>query len=136
MDRYAASIPDLSQPPVSHGYGKRSLHEQSHGEAFIELLRNRFRANGLYFLDEPEAALSPTRQMAALVRIDELVKAGSQFIIATHSPILMAYPDAIILGIGEQGLAPMRYEDTEHYVVTRQFLNNTPGMMDRLLRRD
>ena len=120
---------------VVDSYGGRSLHEQSHGEAFIALLNHRFGPQGLYFLDEPEAALSPTRQMAALVRIDQLVREGSQFVIATHSPILMAYPDAAILSVGEHGLSPIRYEETEHYVVTRQFLNNTDGMLRQLLDR-
>ena len=73
--------------------------------------------------------------MAALVRIDQLVREGSQFIIAIHSPILMAYPDATILSVGEHGLAPIRYEETEHYVVTRQFLNNTAGMLRQLIDR-
>lgn len=123
-----------NDPPLIESYGGHSLHEQSHGESFIALLKHRFRPQGLYFLDEPEAALSPTRQMAALVRIHELVRQGSQFIIATHSPILMAYPDATILSVGEHGLAPIRYEDTEHYVLTRQFLNNPAGMLATLFR--
>ena len=122
-------------PDFIEAYGGKSLHEQSHGESFIALLTHRFGPSGLYFLDEPEAALSPTRQMAALVRIDQLVREGSQFIIAIHSPILMAYPDATILSVGEHGLAPIRYEETEHYVVTRQFLNNTAGMLRQLIDR-
>src|SRR5215469_5920562 len=79
-------------PPVISYYGNHSLHEQSHGESFMALLVNRFGGHGVYLLDEPEAALSPQRQLAALARIHELVCADSQFIIATHSPILMAYP--------------------------------------------
>ena len=119
---------------VLQPYGGRSLHEQSHGESFIALLKNRFGPNGLYFLDEPEAALSPSRQMAALVRIHDLVGEGSQFIIATHSPILMAYPDATILSVGEHGLAPVRYEETEHYSLTRRFLNDPHGMLRQLFK--
>ena len=121
---------------VTGSYGDRSLHEQSHGEAFITLLKHRFGPQGLYFLDEPEAALSPARQMAALVRIHELVREGSQFIIATHSPILMAYPEATIYSVGDHGLAPIRYEDTEHYALTRRFLNDTAGMLEKLLEPD
>jgi predicted ATPase len=121
------------EPGLLPAYGGKSLHEQSHGESFIALLKNRFSGRGLDFLDEPEAALSPTRQMAALVRIHDLVREGAQFIIATHSPILMAYPDATILGVGPDGLAPVRYEDTEHYAVTRRFLNDPAGMLRRLL---
>lgn len=124
---------EVDRLDVASSYGGKSLHEQSHGESFISLLTHRFGPNGLYFLDEPEAALSPTRQMAALVRIHDLVSEGSQFIIATHSPILMAYPDATILGVGEHGLAPVAYEDTEHYVVTRRFLNNPAGLLRQLL---
>lgn len=135
IERLGAIPPPAGAPdsPLIDSYGGNSLHEQSHGESFIALLQHRFGPQGLYVLDEPEAALSPTRQMAALVRIDELVRAGSQFIIATHSPILMAYPQATILGVSETGIVPIRYEDTEHYVVTRQFLNNPAGMLKKLL---
>lgn len=135
IERLDATPPpaNAADTPLLNSYGGNSLHEQSHGESFIALLKHRFGPQGLYLLDEPEAALSPTRQMAALVRIDELVRAGSQFIIATHSPILMAYPQSAILSISETGIAPIRYEDTEHYVVTRQFLNNPSGMLDKLL---
>ena len=124
------------QPGLLPAYGGKSLHEQSHGESFIALLKNRFSGNGLYFLDEPEAALSPTRQMAALVRIHDLVRAGSQFVIATHSPILMAYPDAMILGVGPQGLASIAYTETEHHLITKRFLNDTPGMLRQLLSEE
>jgi len=124
---------DAIDPGLLKAYGGKSLHEQSHGESFIALLKNRFSGQGLYFLDEPEAALSPTRQMAALVRIHDLVREGAQFIIATHSPILMAYPDATILGVTPDGVAPVRYEATEHYTITRRFLNDPAGMLRQLL---
>jgi predicted ATPase len=114
-------------------YGGTSLHERSHGEAFMALLTHRFGGQGLYVLDEPEAALSPQRQLAALVRIHELVKAGSQFIIATHSPILMAYPDARIYACLPDGLRRTDYEDTEHYQVTLDFLRDPRRMLDTLL---
>jgi predicted ATPase len=81
---------------VADSYGGVSLHEQSHGESFLALLMNRFGANGFYVLDEPEAALSPMRQLSALARIHQLVREGSQFVIATHAPILLAYPGALI----------------------------------------
>lgn len=130
----ATEVDDLNKiAPLLDSYGGKSLHEQSHGESFIALLKHRFGPAGLYFLDEPEAALSPLRQMSALVRIHELVGGGSQFIIATHSPILMAYPTATILAVGEHGLAPIRYEDTEHYALTRRFLNDPAGMLKKLL---
>lgn len=125
-------LDQLSPTPLLASYGGASLHEQSHGESFLALVMNRFGPEGLYLLDEPEAALSPARQLTLLARLHQLVQQGSQFIIATHSPILMAYPDAMILGLGENGLTPMRYEDTEHYLLTRQFLNNPQGIMRQL----
>lgn len=117
-------------------YGGKSLHEQSHGEAFMALLEHKFRGNGLYILDEPEAALSPSRQMSMLARMHDLIAEKSQFIIATHSPILMAYPDCWIYQIGPKGLDRVAYEDTEHYQVTRNFLNRYKDMMDILLTGD
>jgi predicted ATPase len=119
--------------PIIDSYGGRSLHEQSHGESFLALLNSRFRAGGLYILDEPEAALSPTRQMAALRRIHQLVVDGAQFIVATHSPILMAYPDAQILLIDEEELRAVSYTETEHFIVSKSFLNNHEGMVQQLL---
>jgi predicted ATPase len=118
------------------GYGGKSLHEQSHGESFWSLFMHRFRGHGLYILDEPEAALSPSRQMAALVRIHQLVQAKSQFIIATHSPILMAYPNATILGLSESGLKPMRYEETEHFTLTKHFFDNPARVVRELMREE
>ncbi len=120
-------------PKVIDAYGGRSLHEQSHGESFFALFLNRFRGNGLYFLDEPEAALSPGRQLAFLSRLHELVEKGSQFLIATHSPILMAYPQAAIYLMANGPPQPIAYHDTEHYTVTRNFLNRTGPMLDVLL---
>jgi predicted ATPase len=120
-------------PPVIDSYGGRSLHEQSHGESFLSLLIDRFGGNGLYILDEPEAALSPTRQLAVLSRMHQLVIESSQFIIATHSPILMAYPGALIYHLGSTGFTPVRYEDTEHYAVTKAFLENPERMLRELL---
>ncbi|MCK9688761.1 AAA family ATPase [Scleromatobacter humisilvae] len=120
---------------VSGSYGGRSLHEQSHGESFMALLKNRFGPDGLYLLDEPEAALSPARQIEALSRLHELVLQDSQFIIATHSPILMSYPDALILHCGPTGLQAIRYEDTEHFRITRDFLLHRDKMLDILMDR-
>jgi predicted ATPase len=120
-------------PPIIDSFGGRSLHEQSHGESFLTLLTKRFRKEGLYILDEPEAALSPTRQMAALRSIHELVKDASQFIIATHSPILMAYPDARILLIEEGDIRTVAYTETEHFAVAKSFLNNHQKMLADLL---
>ncbi|MCL1919036.1 MAG: AAA family ATPase [Peptococcaceae bacterium] len=115
------------------GYGGKSLHDQSHGESFLSLIQNRFRGQGLYILDEPEAALSPTRQMSLLVEIDRLVKENSQFIISTHSPIVMAYPDAEIYEITENTVELTPYTQTEHYQITKQFLKNPQQMLQLLL---
>lgn len=120
-------------PPIGPAYGTQPLHEQSHGESFLALLLNRFRGNGLYFLDEPEAALSPKRQLSVLTRMHDLVQAKSQFLIATHSPILMAYPDAYIYSFSQDGIKRTAYEETEHYSVTHAFLSNPKRMLAVLL---
>jgi predicted ATPase len=122
-------------PPIISYFGGRSLHEQSHGESFMALMLSRFGGKGLYILDEPEAALSPQRQLAALSRMHDLVLDDSQFVIATHSPILMAYPDACIFHCGPDGINQIAYEDTEHYLVTRDFLMNPERMLKSLLER-
>lgn len=122
-------------PPVINSYGGRSLHEQSHGESFLALMTERFGGEGLYILDEPEAALSPQRQLAVLSRIHDLVQNKSQFIVATHSPILMAYPDARIFQCSEDGISQVAYEDTEHFQVTRDFLANPQRMLQHLMQR-
>lgn len=122
-------------PPVISSFGGRSLHEQSHGESFLSLMTERFGGQGLYILDEPEAALSPQRQLAVLSRIHDLVSDDSQFIIATHSPILMAYPDALIYQCDADGIRQVAYQDTEHFQVTRDFLANPERMLRTLLER-
>ena len=118
---------------VVQSYGGVSLHEQSHGESFFALLDNRFRGQGLYILDEPEAALSPNRQLSFLVRMHELVAQRSQFIIATHSPIILGYPDAWIYQTTPKGLERIEYEETDHFQVTRNFLNHRPVFLETLL---
>lgn len=125
----------MGGPPIIDAYGGRSLHEQSHGESFLALLNERFRARGLYILDEPEAALSPQRQLAVLARLHQLIEDGAQFIIATHSPLLMAYPDARIFQCGKEGIQEVAYEDTEHFQVTRDFLANPERMLRVLMER-
>jgi predicted ATPase len=123
---------EIDRLGVTRGYGGVSLHEQSHGEAFLALLMNRFLGDGLYILDEPEAALSPARQLALLARMHDLILRGSQFLIATHSPIVMAYPDATILLL-DDGMRQIAYEDTDHYLITRDFLNHRKKMLDELM---
>ncbi|MBE6754361.1 MAG: ABC transporter ATP-binding protein [Ruminococcaceae bacterium] len=123
----------LAQNSTMKRYGGVSLHEQSHGESFLALALNRFEGNGLYILDEPEAALSPQRLMSLLVIIDGLVKNNSQFIIATHSPILMAYPNADILEFSDDGIRKVGYRETEHYRITKQFIDTPERMIKYLL---
>jgi predicted ATPase len=118
------------------GSSAPSLHERSHGEAFMQVLVHKMRGNGLYLLDEPEAALSPNRQLAALRAIRDLVQKESQFIIATHSPILLAYPGAKIYQFHSEGISEIAYEDTEHYAVTRDFLNHTERRLEQLFSDD
>jgi len=120
---------------IIDAYGGESLHEQSHGEAFLALAQNRFGPNGLYILDEPEAALSPNRQLALLALIHDLVQEGCQFLIATHSPILLAYPDALLYELSEKGIRRVEYEETEHFRVTRDFLLNRERFFRELFRR-
>lgn len=118
---------------ATDSYGGTSLHEQSHGESFMSLLMERFRGDGLYILDEPEAALSPIRQLAMLRRMNQLVRLNSQFIIATHSPILLGYPDCMILQLDDKGLSKIAYEQTGHYTLTRRFMNDRAGLLKDLL---
>jgi predicted ATPase len=117
-------------------YGGGSLHARSHGESFMAVLINKLKGNGIYLFDEPEAALSPNRQLAALNAIHQLVEDSSQFVIATHSPILLSYPYAKIIQFNCSGLSEVAYEDTEHYTVTRDFLNNYPRRLEQLLSDD
>jgi predicted ATPase len=124
------------EPGLLAAYGGQSLHERSHGEGFFALFENRLFGQGLYFMDEPEAALSPNRQLQFLVLLNDLCRQGSQFVIATHSPIIMAYPDAWIYTLSEVGIRRTRYEETEHYIVTRAFLNSPRSMLSELLDCD
>ena len=127
---------EIDQRDLAAWYGGKSLHAMSHGESFFTLLNERLIGGGLYFFDEPEAALSPTRQMAMLTRMHELVLDASQLIIATHSPILMAYPGATILEIADGELRRVEYEETEHYQVTKRFFAQREKMLRILLAAD
>ena len=114
-------------------YGGRSLHEQSHGESFLAVALNRFVPGGLYLLDEPESALSPTGQLALLRQVHELAGEGAQFLIATHSPILMAVPGALILHVSAAGLRPVAYDDVETVALYRGFLADPERFLHHLL---
>ncbi len=136
----ATEIEALDQEPggpkIIESYGNTSLHEQSHGESFFALFMNRLGGNGFYVLDEPEAALSPARQLSLLARMHDLVGMGSQFVVATHSPILMAYPGAAIYLLADGPPRLVAYRDTEHFTLTHAFLNRTDQMLRTLLKPD
>ena len=127
---YIETVSDL------HAYGGKSLHAQSHGESFLALFANRFE-QGLYILDEPEAALSPQRQLSFLRIIHDLDRSGhAQFLISTHSPILLAYPGATLFSLDGDSVRPIAYRDTDHYLVTRDFLNAPERYLNRLFEDD
>ena len=140
----ATAVEELSREPWARAlpkkpldyYGGRSLHEQSHGESFLSLFQNRLHGGLLVLMDEPEAALSPLRQMSFLSILHKHVKDGGQFVIATHSPILMAYPGAWIYQFGESGIDRVEYEETEHYRVYRDFLQNRELSLRVLLEEE
>lgn len=113
-------------------YGDRSLHQQSHGESFLALMEHRLFGNGLYIFDEPESALSPSRQLYLLCRMQQLVARGSQFIISTHSPIVMAYPDADIYEITPDGLQHTELEQTSHYMLMKRFVLDRASILRQL----
>ena len=118
---FATYIEQVSNP---RAYGGKSLHEQSHGESFLSLFVNRFE-QGIYILDEPEAALSPQRQLSFLKIIHDLERPGhAQFLISTHSPIILSYPGAVLFNLDGDMLREVAYSETEHYLVTRDFLNS------------
>lgn len=133
----ASNIEELDRevggPRVIDSFGGISLHDQSHGEAFFSTFQHRFRGNGIYLLDEPEAALSPLRQMSMLTRIHDLVQQNSQFIIATHSPIIMSYPSAKIFEFTEAGISECPLEETNHYKIMKQFFDDKNRMIHHLL---
>lgn len=137
---FATYLDKLAKEELSfsfESYGGKSLHHQSHGESFLSLFKNRFGGKGIYLLDEPEAALSPARQLAFLKIMNDLVSAGeAQFIIATHSPILLGYPEAQILNFDDSSIQEISYEDTEHYNLTLNFLTGRDRFLYELFRDD
>src|SRR5258707_12931695 len=130
--------PTPHSPPISTFYGGRSLHTRSHGETFFTLLDLKFRRNGLFLLDEPEAALSPQRQLSFLVLMHDVLQKykDAQFIISTHSPIILGYPDAQILSFDDAEIHEVQYEDTTSLQVVRKFVNGRENMLEELLKKD
>ena len=122
--------------PVIGSYGGVSLHKQSHGESFLALAENRFGGRGLYILDEPEAALSPRGIIRLMQRMDELLALDSQFIISTHSPMLLAFPGAEVYQIRAEGIESVRFQDTDHYRTSVRFLQNPESAIEEILGRD
>jgi predicted ATPase len=129
----AATYLDSMDSKVLLSYGGQSLHKLSHGESFLALVENRFSADGLFILDEPEAAISPMRMLRLMADIYSLAKQGAQFIISTHSPILITLPESDIIQFSDHGLAHVVYQDTEHFQVTKDFLANPDRMLRILL---
>ncbi len=112
---------------------REQFHERSHGESFLQMVQSNFRGHGLYLLDEPEAALSPQRQLTLLLEIVNCAKEDAQFIMVTHSPILLGIPDAEILSFDDGQVHPVEYEDTDSYQITKLFIENKEQMLKRLL---
>ncbi len=128
-----ASMPfDKELTAIREQYGD-GLDAQSHGESYFKLFRARFVPNGLYLLDEPESPLSPMRQLTLIALMSDMIKLGAQFVIATHSPILLAYPDAAILSFDKGTIQPESYENLEHVTLTRAFLNDPKSFLRHLL---
>lgn len=121
---------------IIDGFGGVSLHSRSHGESFLAAVQNRFHGRGLYLLDEPEAALSPARQLTLLVELTRLIENDSQIILSTHSPILAALPGAEVWELSEDGVRAVDYRDTEHFIVMKRFLNAPERMLEYLLQQD
>ena len=135
----AESFFNLATEVIKQGlqpYGWEDLHHKSHGEAFLWLVQHRFGEYGLFILDEPEAALSPQRQLALLAELHQMVLGGCQIVMATHSPILMACPGALIYQLDEDGIRAVALDETEHWTVTRTFMQSPERMLRALLAAD
>jgi predicted ATPase len=127
---------EVQKNELDRHYGWALPHHMSHGESFLYVVAERFGRQGLFLMDEPESALSPMRQLALLRLIHDRVRTGSQFIIATHSPVLMAYPGAAVHWLDKDGMHPRKLEEMEHFTVLRDFLNGPERMLDELLGKD
>lgn len=133
----ATYLDNLNDAQVYDSYGGKSLHAQSHGEGFFSFFKNRVGVNGFFIFDEPEAALSPQRQLSLMIIINEVCKKSkAQFLIATHSPILLAYPNSTIYSCDSGSLSTMQYTDTKHYQITKQFLDNPEHYMHHMFNHE
>jgi predicted ATPase len=128
----------IGEPPVRDSYGGQSLHQRSHGESFFTLLEHKFQRNGLFLLDEPEAALSPQRQLSFLVLLHDVLCAynDAQFIISTHSPVLLGFPGAQIVSFDDGHLHPIAYQDTAPFQIVRRFVTAREDFLEELLAPD
>lgn len=133
---FASYIDALEEGPKKYAaYGGKSLHHQSHGESFLSLFLNSFSEKAIYLLDEPEAALSPVRQLS-LMKIIKDLENQAQFIIATHSPILLGYPNATIYNFDNEEIETIQYEESIHYILTKRFLQAPEIVLDELFKDD
>jgi len=119
-------------PRIGHAYGPKPLHDVSHGESFLSLAMHRFGPSGLYILDEPEAAMSPFGCLALVRRFHDLSQKGSQFVIATHSPIMMAFPSALIYVLSEAGPRRSSWDELDHVKVLKDFMNHRDAVLAEL----
>jgi predicted ATPase len=132
----ATYIERLDDPRALTPYGGKSLHEQSHGESFISLLKHRFGPNGFYVLDEPEAALSLRGVLALMRRMHDLAAEGAQFVVSTHSPVLLGFPDATIYALSEDGITKTSFDASDVVTLTRSFLENRQQFLKHLFDDD
>ncbi|MBE5321347.1 AAA family ATPase [Pedobacter sp. MR2016-19] len=133
IDKLDEDVPfSPNGPKLIESYGGVSLHEQSHGQSFWSLFMHRFSGSGVYILDEPESALSATKQIAMLSKLDNLIDKNAQFIITTHSPILLAYPNATIYEMADGKITKVKYEESEIYRVYKSFLDHPKRILDNL----
>lgn len=133
-ESYYTLMTELDKLDVSRDYFDRNLHHLSRGEGFLQIIGNRFFGNGIYLLDEPESGLSFQSQLSVLIHMDELVKRESQFIISTHSPILMLYPEATIYQIGESGIEQVSAKENFLFDNWKLLVNHSERLLDGLLR--
>ena len=132
-DAYHLLATEIRNLGVVDSYGGKDLHEMSHGQAVLSLFKHRFRGGGVYLLDEPEAALSPETQLEVIARIVQLAKEGARFVLATHSPLLMALPGALIYELGESGTAQRDYHELNHVRLYKRFLGDPQSVVMRLV---